>query len=130
MNQSLNILKIINSVVLDNSNIIELKQQNKKLMVQNWINNIQFENKFDDNDYVHNMIESWKLENLQENIKNLKFPSIKTVNSMNLKQSLAYEAMLVEIVDKVPSELNTSVNILLHLKIISNNQLYKFKIFE
>ena len=34
MNQSLNILKIINSVVLDNSNVRELKQQNKKLMVQ------------------------------------------------------------------------------------------------
>jgi hypothetical protein len=38
--------------------------------------------------------------------------------------------MLVNIVDTVSSDLNTNVNILLHLKIISNNQMYKFKIFE
>ena len=130
MNQSQNFKNYAKSSALDNSKAIDFKQENKKVMVQNWINKIHNENKVEEKEYIYNMVESWKLENLQNNVNNLKFPSLEIINSMTLEQTLAYEAMLVNIVDTVSSDLNTNVNILLHLKIISNNQMYKFKIFE
>ena len=118
------------ATVKDYSKTIVLKPLNKKLMVQHWINKTQIETKVEDNKYVNEMIESWKLINLQNNVNNLKLPKLETVNSMTLEQNVAYEAMLVNIWDIKPSDLNTSVEILLHLKIITNNQMYKFKIFE
>ena len=76
------------------------------------------------------MVETWKLENLQQNINNFKFPNLETLNNLTLEQTLAYETMLINIVDISHSSLDITVNILYHLKIISNNQMYKFKIFE
>lgn len=130
MNQSHNYNKAENFKILDYSKKIELKPKNRKVMVQDWINNIQDEIKIEDSIYVTKMIETWKNNNLQENVNNLKFPKIETLNSMTLEQTLAYEAMLIKIMDTTTSNLNISVNILLHLKIITNNQMYKFKIFE
>ena len=130
MSHSHNYIEKVNSRILDNSIKIELKPRNKKVMVQDWINKNHNKNECEEETYINNIVESWKLENLQENVNNLKFPSIGTINSMTLKQNLAYEAMLVNILYKIPSNLNTSVEILYHLKIISNNQVYKFKIFE
>jgi hypothetical protein len=130
MNSYQNYKKAKNSKVLDSSKTIEYKPINKIVMVQDWINNTQNENKIEDKLYVTKMIESWKYNNLQENVNNFKFPKIETINSMTLEQNLAYEAMLINILDKKPSDLIASVEILLHLKIISNNQMYKFKIFE
>ena len=130
MNSYQNYKKAKNSKALDSSKTIEYKPINKIVMVQDWINNTQDENKIEDKLYVTKMIESWKYNNLQENVNNFKFPKIETINSMTLEQNLAYEAMLINILDKKPSDLIASVEILLHLKIISNNQMYKFKIFE
>ena len=130
MNSYQNYKKAKNSKVLDSSKTKEYKPINKIVMVQDWINNTQDENKIEDKLYVTKMIESWKYNNLQENVNNFKFPKIETINSMTLEQNLAYEAMLINILDKKPSDLIASVEILLHLKIISNNQMYKFKIFE
>lgn len=130
MSQSPNYKNKVNSRILDYSKKIESKPVNKKVMVQDWLNKNQNENELDGNSYIHKMIETWKLKNLQDNIINNKFPSIGTLNSLTLEQTVAYEAMLINIMDKKPSSLNTSVEILLHLKIISNNQMYKFRIFE
>ena len=130
MSQSPNYKNKVNSKILDYSKKIESKPVNKKVMVQDWLNKNQNENELDGNSYIHKMIETWKLKNLQDNIINNKFPSIGTINSLTLEQTVAYEAMLINIMDKKPSSLNTSVEILLHLKIISNNQMYKFRIFE
>ena len=130
MSQSPNYKNKVNSKILDYSKKIESKPVNKKVMVQDWLNKNQNENELDGNSYIHKMIETWKLKNLQDNIINNKFPSIGTLNSLTLEQTVAYEAMLINIMDKKPSSLNTSVEILLHLKIISNNQMYKFRIFE
>ena len=130
MNPSQNYRKANNSKGLDSSKTLESKPMNKKVRVQDWINDIQSENNIEDTIFVTNMIESWKYDNLQEKVNNFKFPRIETINSMTLEQNLAYEALLLNILDTKPSELNSSVEILLHLKIISNNQMYKFKIFE
>jgi hypothetical protein len=130
MNHSQNNNNEENFMVSDNSKTIVFKPKNKKVMVQDWVNNIQYESKMEDNIYVNIMIDTWKLENLQNNVNNLKFPKIETLNTMTLGQTIAYEAMLVDTLDIIPSNLNLSVEILLHQKIISNNLLYKFKIFE
>ena len=130
MSHSHNYIEKVNSRILDNSIKIELKPRNKKVMVQDWINKNHNKNECEEETYINNIVESWKLENLQENVNNYKFPSVGTLNDMTLKQTLAYEAMLINILDITPSNVDTSVNILYHLKIISNNQLYKFRIFE
>lgn len=70
------------ATVKDYSKTIVLKPLNKKLMVQHWINKTQIETKVEDNKYVNEMIESWKLINLQNNVNNLKLPKLETVNSM------------------------------------------------
>ena len=130
MNPSQNYRKANNSKGLDSSKTLESKPMNKKVRVQDWINDIHSENNIEDTIFVTNMIESWKYDNLQEKVNNFKFPRIETINSMTLEQNLVYEALLLNILDTKPSKLNSSVEILLHLKIISNNQMYKFKIFE
>ena len=107
---------------------LDNKPIKNKMKVQNWLDNS--ENKYEESYYVNKMIYSWKLKNLQENVKNFKLPNVETINSWSLKMTVAYEAMLVEIVDKLPSNLTLAVEILLHLKIIENNQIHKFKIFE
>ena len=120
---------MIKSKVLDHSNAIENKPLKNIVKVQSWLNNINNEIKFEEN-FVKNMINSWKITNLDENVKKLKLPKIETFDSWTLELILAYEAMLVDILDKIPSSLTNSIEILLHLKIISNIQIHKFKIFE
>ena len=129
MNHSQYQYKLVKSTVLDHSNAIENKPLKNIVMVQGWLNNINKEIKFEEN-FLENMINSWKLTNLQENVKNKILPKIESLNSWTLELILAYEAMLVDIVDNTPSNLILTVEILLHLKIITNIQIHKFRIFE
>ena len=102
---------------------------NKKDMTQDWINKNFSEIKIEEID-SQNTNKSINLQKLQDNVDNLILPDIGAINKMSLTETLAYEAMLIEIVDTIPSNITSSVNILLHLKIMSNNQIHKFRIFE
>ena len=98
----------------------------KRDMVQNWINSIGNENILVESE-SNNYIDFYQLQN---DIKNLKFPKIEILQKMSLTENLAYEALLLEISDKESSNVNISVQILYHLKLLTTHQIYKFNIFE
>ena len=120
--------KMVNSKVTDFSATLEDKPLGNTLKIQNWLNNSEI--KYEDQTYINNMIYSWKINNLQIKVEKFTLPRLETINSWSLEMTLAYEAMLVDILDKIPSNLIIAVEILLHLKIIANNQIHKFRIFE
>ena len=74
--------------------------------------------------------DSINLVDLQLRVKNFILPDTGFVNTMSLNGTLAYETMIVDIMDKIPHNTILAVNILLHLKIITNNLIHKFRIFE
>ena len=116
-------------IKLDSSRIIKGIVQSKKDMTQNWINNIFSEIKLEEIESVQSK-KSLDLEKLQDSVNKLILPSTEIINNMSLNETLAYETMLINIVDTIPSNISSSVKILLHLKIITNNQIHKFRIFE
>ena len=120
---------VVTLIETDSSRSIECETFNKNQTVQDWVNNIQ-------NEYIVNHdkenknIEIIDLEKIQSKINRSILPELETINKMSLQESLSYETMLINIMDKTPSNQNLNVKILIHLKIISNNQIHKFRIFE
>jgi hypothetical protein len=116
---------VVLTVELDNSSPIAREATLKVKTVQDWINNLKYEvdmEKYDDF--------TLKAKKLHDIVKNIKLPSSEYVNNMSLQESIVYETMLLEIVDIIPSNVNLAVEILFHLKIITTNQIHKFRIFE
>ena len=98
---------------------------NKREWVQDWINSIDVSESVVISTH-DNIIE---FNNLQNLVNDFELPSLDLVHCMSLYEISAYETMLMEIVDIIPPQLNLAVNILLHLKIITNHLVYKFQIF-
>jgi hypothetical protein len=120
---------VVTLVELDLSGSIECETIDKNVMVQDWVNNIQNEsivNTSKDNNDIYII----DLSKIQTNLNKSILPDTEMVNKMSLQESLSYETMLLNIVDKTPSNTNLNVKILFHLKIICNNQIHKFRIFE
>jgi hypothetical protein len=120
---------VLSSIVTDSSVTIEQEPRSKTELVQEWINNIKTNIKMEENEN-HKISGEISLNRLQTKVNNFDLPSLELVNIMSLQENIAYEAMLVDILDIIPSNLNITVKILLHLKIITNHQMYKFNIFE
>jgi hypothetical protein len=113
---------VVSSLTSDSSEVKIGEPINKKEMIQNWINNskTKMENKNSNKEF---------LNHLQNKVNNYNLPSLELINVMSLEEIITYEAMLVDIVDIIPSNLNLTVKILMHLKIITNHQIHKFNIF-
>ena len=95
------------------------------IMVQDWVNKIQNENVV-----INCKDASINLKDIETKIKEFTLPSTELINKMSLQESLAYEVMLINIVDNTPTNQNFNIKILFHLKLITNNQIHKFRIFE
>ena len=103
--------------------------QNKLDMTQDWINSINGEFILADiNGY--NNIETIDLKKLRLEVFSFRLPSIDVIHNLSLSELNEYETMLIEFIDIYGSNVHLNVNILLHMKIIQNHQIYKFHIFE
>jgi hypothetical protein len=104
-------------------NVIE--KQCKMCMTQDWVDNLELES-----DLNNKFKNETSIKNIHLKIENHKLPEVEVIHQMSLDELIAYEAMLVNILHKVKPNVIVAANILLHLKIITNHLIYKFKIFE
>ena len=95
--------------------------------IQKWVNNLKLESE---------LVKITKFENekflkeLQLNLKSYILPELELVHNMSLKDITAYEAMLVNKIYNDKLNCDQNINLLLHLKVINNHLIYKFRIFE
>jgi hypothetical protein len=118
---------IICTCELDSSNsVVPIMSSLKRDSIQNWVNNNDF---LRDSEVL--IINSNNTINmLQLMVDKFELPSLDLVHCLSLKEISAYEIMLIEIVNNIPPIVNLSVNIMLHLKIITNHLIFKFQIFS
>ena len=102
-----------------NNLISVIDQQCAVCRIQDWVNNLKIESNVNIN-----------LEDLQRKVEHFTLPDLDTLHIMTLQEITLYEAMLVNNLDNIPSNQNIAAHFLLHLKIINNHLIYKFKIFE
>ena len=70
------------------------------------------------------------LQDLQLKVDKLILPKTELVHQMSLSELTAYETMLLEKMNDIKSNIKLAAHLLIHLKIISNHLIYKFRIFE
>jgi hypothetical protein len=116
---------------LDNSKAANLgliiSQESTECRIQDWVNNLKLESdliKLTKSGILYN------LKGLQYNLDKQILPSIELIHAMPLEDITAYESMLINKIHIEKLNCNHNVNLLLHLKIITNHLIYKFKIFE
>ena len=128
------IISLINSVVsvfsgldFSNSSMITMTE-NTLEVTQNWVNNINDSVILED---IKNypLIDTVDLSLVKSEVSNYRLPSIDVIHNMSLSELTEYEALLIDFMDGILYNVNFNVNILLHLKIIQNHLIYKFKIF-
>jgi hypothetical protein len=102
-----------------NNLISVIDQQCAVCRIQEWVNNLKIESNVNIN-----------LEDLQRKVEQFTLPDLDTLHIMTLQEITLYEAMLVNNLDNIPPNHNIAAHFLLHLKIIKNHLIYKFKIFE
>ena len=123
-----NVIVTIRELNFFNSNFVTVTD-NRLEATQNWVNNISDLTILEE--FINSpFIETINLELLKSELDNFRLPSFDVVHQMSLLELTEYEVMLLEFMDKIPSNVHISVNILLHLKIIHNHLIYKFKLFE
>ena len=123
-----NVIVTIRELNFFNSNFVTVTD-NRLEATQNWVNNISDLTILEE--FINSpFIETINLELLKLELDNFRLPSFDVVHQMSLLELTEYEVMLLEFMDKIPSNVHISVNILLHLKIIHNHLIYKFKLFE
>ena len=128
------IISLINSVVsvfsgldFSNSSIIGATK-NSLEATQDWVNTINDSVTLED---IKNypLIDTVDLLLVKSEVSNYRLPSIDVIHNMSLSELTEYEALLIDFMDGILYNVNFNVNILLHLKIIQNHFIYKFKIF-
>ena len=96
-----------------------INQQCNICRVHDWVDNLTAESSV-----------GIDLEDIQRKVEQLNLPELDIVHNMSLNDITAYEAMIVHNLEKIPQNHNISALFLLHLKIIKNHLIYKFRIFE
>ena len=117
---------VYSSLGLDIKRIIEAEVIYNEMPIKNWVNNMISGSETKNIEFESSI----SLIDLQLRVNNFVLPDTSFVNKMSLKGTFAYETMIVNIMDKIPNNTILAVNILLHLKIINNNLIHKFRIFE
>jgi hypothetical protein len=129
------IISLINNVVetiigLDFSNSDVVNITNYSLEdTQNWVNNIS-ENVILEDLVNYNIVDTIDLKFLKSEVFNFRLPSINVIHNMSLLELTEYEVILIDFMDNDTFNVHLNVNILLHLKIITNHFIYKFNIFQ
>ena len=129
------IISLINNVVetiigLDFSNSDVVNITNYSLEdTQNWVNNIS-ENVILEDLVNYNIVDTIDLKFLKSEVFNFRLPSINVIHNMSLLELTEYEVILIDFMDNDTFNVHLNVNILLHLKIITNHLIYKFNIFQ
>ena len=113
-----NMLKAMDFSKANNLDSI-IDQQCQICRIQKWVDNIE-----------PSSVWIIDLEDLQQKVENFKLPELEIVHKMSQKDISAYETMLVNNLDNIPINHVISAQFLLHLKIIKNHLMYKFRIFE
>ena len=120
------ILKALDYSKANNLGLI-INQENTQDRVQDWVNNLKSES---DMIKLTKSGKPYNLKGLQVNLNRKILPNIELLHEMPLEDIIAYESMLLNKIYNGKLNCNQNVNLLLHLKIINNHLIYKFRIFE
>ena len=122
-----NVIVVFSGLDFSNSSMITMTE-NTLEVTQNWVNNINDSVILED---IKNypLIDTVDLLLVKSEVSNYRLPSIDVIHNMSLSELTEYEALLIDFMDGILYNVNFNVNILLHLKIIQNHFIYKFKIF-